>query len=112
MTNLNSTTIVSCDARLNSLQAEFGQVLASRMVEAELVDFLWEGRVRERYLGQQDGVFAEAEELSRILVISRLDGYWYVALCLVDGEGEPAMLLWRHVAADAAEAEAFFSGAR
>ena len=33
-------------------EAEFGAVLAARIMEAEAVDFLWDARVKERYLGQ------------------------------------------------------------
>ena len=33
-------------------EAEFGAVLAARIMEAEAADFLWEARVKERYLGQ------------------------------------------------------------
>ena len=34
-----------CDARVDDLRAEFGAILADRIIEAEALDFLWEGRV-------------------------------------------------------------------
>jgi hypothetical protein len=53
------------------------------MLEAELVDFLWDARVRERYLGQQIGWDLDQEdasqELSRVAILSILDGCWYAA---------------------------------
>src|SRR4051794_20341814 len=83
-----------CEAVVEGLRAQFGAILAARIVEAEAVDFLWEARIRECYLGQHfdvgfgDG--EEADELSRIAILSRFDGAWHVAACLVDGEGRAA----------------------
>ncbi|WP_129793958.1 hypothetical protein [Sphingosinicella sp. CPCC 101087] len=97
--NMISTIGRGCDAAVHALRAEFGAVLAARIIEAEAVDFLWEARVRERYLGQQiswdfdDG--DASQELSRISILSVLDGRWYVGLCLVDGEGAAVELLWK-----------------
>jgi hypothetical protein len=51
--NMMSTIGRGCDAAVDALRAEFGAVLAERIIEAEAVDFLWESRVAERYLGQQ-----------------------------------------------------------
>ena len=55
------------------------------------------GRVRERYLGQHiawdfndDG---GSEELSRVAILTVLDGRWYAGMCLVDGEGVAVELL-------------------
>jgi hypothetical protein len=84
---------------IDALRAEFGAVLAERIIEAELLDFLWNARVRERYLGQQiDWDLDEevaSQELSRVAVLSMLDGCWYAAMCLVDGEGAAVKLLWK-----------------
>lgn len=88
-----------CDARVEELRTEFGGVLAERIVEAEAVDFLWDARVKERYLGQHIdaglGIADEEVELSRIAVLSRVCGKWHVAACLVDGEGVALDLLWK-----------------
>jgi len=88
-----------CDGAVDALRAEFGAVLAERIIEAEAVDFLWEARVQERYLGQQIGWDFDDEEasgeVSRIAILSALDGRWYAAMCLVDGEGAAVELLWK-----------------
>ena len=88
-----------CDQRLEALRAEFGTTLADRIIEAEAVDFLWEARVSERYLGQQCGGDWAREEgdedLSLVLVLSSLAGAWVVGLCLVDGEGSAVELVWK-----------------
>ena len=105
-----------CDALVDALQAEFGGILAARILEAEAVDFLWDARVAERYLGQHiiDEIDAEdaSQELSRVLVLSHLTGVWHVGLCLVDGEGTAVDLLWKRPFGSHAEAELGFAQAR
>ena len=98
-----------------ALQSEFGAVLASRILEAEAADFHWQARIRERYLGQYlDNAFGSGdpnEELSRIAILSRIDGCEHVGVCLVDGDGEVAELLWLRSYSDRTEAEDAFSRA-
>jgi hypothetical protein len=107
--NMMTTIGRGCDAAIDSLRAEFGAVLAQRIIEAEALDFLWEARVRARYLGQRIGWdFDEEEvsqELSRVVILSELDGRWHVALCLVDGEGAAVELLWKRQFQSRGEAE-------
>ena len=98
-----------CDAAVDALRAEFGGILAERIIEAEALDFLWEARVRERYLGQQiawDFDDHEAsQEFSRVAILSVLNGRWYVGTCLVDGEGAAVELLWKRQLGSRGEAE-------
>lgn len=107
--NMMATIGRSCDAAIDALRAEFGAVLAERILEAEAVDFLWDARVRERYLGQQIGFDFDDEdpsqELSRIAILSVLDGRWYAGMCLVDGEGVAVELLWKRQFQSRGEAE-------
>ncbi len=70
--NMISTMGPGCDAAVDALRAEFGAVLAERIFEAEAVDFLWEARVRERYLGQQIGWGFDDEDGSQELSL----GWW------------------------------------
>ena len=99
----------SCDAAVDVLRAEFGAVLAERIIEAEALDFLWDARVRERYLGQKIGFDFDDEdalqELSRIAILSVLDSRWYIAMCLVDGEAAAVELLWKRQFESRGEAE-------
>ena len=98
---------------VRELQEEFDcldvEALAERIVEAEATDFHWEARVRERYLGQHFGCDFEGEagpgELSRVAIMSVLDGRWYVAMCLVDGEGAAVELVWKREFEQRGEAE-------
>ncbi|MFN3387335.1 MAG: hypothetical protein ACK40O_00250 [Allosphingosinicella sp.] len=107
--NMMATVFRSSDAAIDALRAEFGAVLAERILEAEAVDFLWGARVRERYLGQQIGLDFDDEdasqELSRVAILSVLDGRWYIGMCLVDGEGAAVELLWKRRFQGRGEAE-------
>jgi len=98
-----------CDGAVDALRAEFGAVLAERMIEAEAVDFLWEARIQERYLGQQIGWDSDDEEtageVSRIAILSALGGRWYIGMCLIDGEGVAVELVWKRQFQSRAEAE-------
>jgi hypothetical protein len=97
--NMMTTIGRGCDAAIDALRAELGGILAERIIEAEALDFLWEARVRERYLGQQVGWDLDDEdaskELSRVAILSSLDGCWYAGTCVVDGEGAAVELLWK-----------------
>jgi hypothetical protein len=107
--NMMTTIGRGCDVAIDALRAEFGAVLAERIIEAEAVDFLWEARVRERYLGQQIGFDFDDEdpsqEFSRIAILSVLGGRWYAGMCLADGEGAAVELLWKRQFQDREEAE-------
>ena len=107
--NMMTTIGRSSDAAIDALRAEFGAVLAERIIEAEALDFLWEARVRERYLGQQIGFDFDdddaSQELSRVAILSALDGRWYTGMCLVDGEGAAVELLWKRQFQSRGEAE-------
>jgi hypothetical protein len=97
--NMITTIGRGCDAAVDALRAEFGAIMAERIMEAEAVDFLWEARIRERYLGQHIGCDFDhedaAEELARVAILSLLDGRRYIGACLVDGEGAAVELLWK-----------------
>jgi hypothetical protein len=105
-----------CEALVDALRAELGGVLAERVIEAEAADFLWESRLRERYLGQHIAAVRDdsgsSEEVSRIAFLSFLDGRWHAGICLVDGEGEAADLLWKRTFQGFEEALNAFVGAR
>ena len=108
----NSTIAINGSyARVDALRAEFGGIWAERILEAEALDFIWEARVRERYLGQhvdEGDVERASQELSRILVLSDVAGRWQVAMCLADGEGIAVELLWKRMFATLEEADGAF----
>ena len=105
-----------CEALVDALRAELGGVLADRVIETEAADFLWESRLRERYLGQhidaEDDDELSTAEVSRIAFLSYLDGAWHAGICLVDGEGVAIALVWKRAFVSAEEAENAFLRAR
>jgi hypothetical protein len=115
--NIMSTVEMGrCEALVDALRAELGGVLADRVIEAEAAEFLWESRLRERYLGQHFNAFDHdelaSEEVSRIAFLSLLDGCWHAGICLVDGEGAAIELLWKRTFQSREEAEIEFLEAR
>jgi hypothetical protein len=115
MTTISTIASGVCEARFEAIHAEFGATLAARIIESEAADFLWEARVKERYLGQHFDVglgFGEDEiELSRVAFLSLLGGRWHAGTCIVDGEGLAVDLLWRRTFESKDEAEAGFERA-
>ena len=99
MTYVSAIGSGACEGLVDALRAEFGAVLAARILEAEELDFLWDGRVLERYLGQHFGldfgvVADDQTELSRVAILSFLDGVWCAAVCVADGDAAAMTLLW------------------
>ncbi|WP_235589467.1 MULTISPECIES: hypothetical protein [Sphingobium] len=74
------------------LEIEFGQgageALAHRFVEAEETDFLWDARIEERWIGFYKSIDDDDLELDRIAIYGRLDGRWFCATMIVDGDGQ------------------------
>ncbi|MHA6721221.1 hypothetical protein ACX40Y_17440 [Sphingomonas sp. RS6] len=85
-------------ALVAGLEHEFGhdagEALAHRFLDAEEAEFLWEARDQERWLGSYESADSEAGvELDRVRIVGRLAGCWYVAVMIVDGDGNPHGLL-------------------
>ena len=79
-------------ALVSGLELEFGRgagdALAHRFLEAEEADFRWDARVEERWIGAFDCPDEKEFELDRIAICGRLDGKWFCATMLVDGDGQ------------------------
>lgn len=72
------------------LELEFGRgtgrALAERFLKAEDIDIHWDARDVERWLG---GYVAQESgpDLDRVAASGFLDGSWFVAIFIVDGNG-------------------------
>jgi hypothetical protein len=79
-------------ALIAGLELEFGHraadALAHRFLEAEAADFHWDARQQERWIGSYDSVDDEDCELDRVAILGWLEGCWFVAICIIDGEGQ------------------------
>lgn len=78
---------------VSGLEIEFGhdvgEALAHRFLEAEETDFLWDARDQERWFGTYESVEDDETDLDRVRILGRLDGTWFVAVMIVDGDGNP-----------------------
>ena len=79
-------------ALVSGLELEFGRgagaALAHRFLDAEEADFRWDARVEERWIGTYEGIEDDGLALDRIAICGRLDGNWFCAVMLVDGDGQ------------------------
>src|SRR3546814_5534473 len=77
-------------ALVSGLEIEFGrgagEALAQRFLEAEEIDFHWDAREQERWIGTYESAGDEDFELDRVAIVGRLDGQWFVAMMIVDGD--------------------------
>ena len=98
------------------LEIEFGcgaaSGLAARFLEAEESDFVWDARVCERWLGSWEDADDADAELDRVAVLGRLDGRWFAAVSIVDGEGCAHGLMARRECASEGEAREAYASLR
>jgi len=78
-------------ALVAGLELEFGrgaaEGLARRFLAAEECDLHWDARVEERWVGNYESIEHGDFELDRVAICGRIDGHWFAALCIVDGDG-------------------------
>lgn len=102
-------------ALVSGLEIEFGHsagaALAARFLDAEEVDFLWEARMQEHWIGSYHGAEEDECELDRVRILGRIDGCWFVAVMLVDGEGEAHGMLGKRSFATEKRARQAFADA-
>ncbi|TPG18760.1 hypothetical protein EAH87_11880 [Sphingomonas koreensis] len=84
-------------ALISGLEIEFGrgagEALAHRFLDAEDTDFRWDARVQERWIGTYENADDGDFELDRVRILGRLDGTWFVAMMIVDGDGDAHAML-------------------
>jgi len=94
------------------LELEFGrgaaEGLAQRFIEAEDVDFHWEARIEERWIGSYEAQDEDAFDLDRVAILGLIDGRWFVAMCIVDGDGMAHGMMGRREFSDGAAARKAF----
>lgn len=88
-------------ALISGLEIEFGpgagEALAHRFLEAEEVDFHWDARDQERWIGAYESLDNEGIELDRVRILGRLDGKWFVAVMIIDGDGNPHGMMGKRI---------------
>ncbi|HWW58158.1 MAG TPA: hypothetical protein VN047_14800 [Sphingopyxis sp.] len=103
------------DALVSGLEIEFGRgagaALAHRFLEAEEVDFIWDARIEERWVGTYESDEEDGVELDRIAIRGRLAGEDFVATMIVDGDGNAHGMIGRRNFESEAAAYAAFAAA-
>lgn len=100
-------------ALVAGLEIEFGrgagEALAHRFLEAERQDFHWDARLQERWIGAYESIDDDGIELDRVRIFGHLDGRWFVAVMIVDGDGNPHGMMGKRSFGRAGEARAAFA---
>ncbi len=95
-------------ALVAGLEREFGrgaaEGLARHFLNAEEVDFRWDGRSEERWLGIHEDPDGAGFQLDRVAICGCLDGAWFTAIMFADGEGNAHGMTGCRVARDRMEA--------
>ncbi|NBB39610.1 hypothetical protein [Sphingobium yanoikuyae] len=58
-------------------------------------DCLWEARIAARWLGAYEGEVVAGEEWDLVAILKQVEGGWFAARMLVDGEGAPRQVTGR-----------------
>lgn len=58
-------------------------------------DWLWEARIAERWLGAYQGEVEAGEEWDLVAILGQVEGGWFAATMLIDGEGAPRQVTGR-----------------
>lgn len=102
------------EALVQGLELEFGrgagEALAHRFIEAERQDFHWDARVQERWIDAYESI-EEDIELDRVRILGHLDGRWFVAVMIVDGDGNPHGMMGKRSFGRAGDARKAFADA-
>ncbi|HVJ01861.1 MAG TPA: hypothetical protein VM662_06730 [Sphingomonas sp.] len=102
-------------ALVSGLEIEFGRAagaaLAHRFLEAEESEFHWEARLQERWIGTWSNPDDDDLALDRVRILGHLDGRWFVAVMIVDGEGQAHGMLARRAFARRGDAARAFAHA-
>lgn len=102
-------------ALVSGLELEFGNgagaALAERFLAAEDADFHWEARLRQRWIGSYEGLGDEDFELDRVAIFGRLGRRWFVAMMIVDGDGNAHGMMGRRSFTQRSRALAAFAAA-
>ena len=99
-------------ALIAGIEAQYGAAgsvsIASSWLQAELADFHWDSRIDERWLGTFDGGTDDKQSLDRVAIMGRLNGVWFAAICIVDGDGAVQWLQHLELLSDGWDADDAF----
>ena len=88
-----------------------GDGIDRHILAAEEADFHWDARLSERWLGQYFNAEEDENELDRVAIVGRIDGRWFSATSIIDGDGMPHGMINRRTFNTKHEAEKAFEHA-
>ena len=89
-----------------------GSAIDRYILAAEEADFHWDARLSERWLGAYWSADDDDIALDRVAIVGRIDGKWFVATSIIDGDGMPRAMTNRCAFDTKHEAERAFEHAR
>ena len=89
-----------------------GEIIDRQVLASEEADFHWDARLSERWLGQYFNADEDEIELDRVAIVGRIDGRWFTATSIIDGDGMPHAMTNRRTFDTRHEAERTFKHAR
>lgn len=102
-------------ALVSGLEIEFGRgagaALAQRFLEAEEVDFHWDARRAERWVGAYESMEDDGIDLDRIAIWGELRGEYFTAMMIVDGDGMAHGMMGRRILESASAARRAYAEA-
>ena len=88
-----------------------GEIIDRHILAAEEADFHWDARLSERWVGAYYSADEDEIELDRVAIFGRIDGRWFAAISIIDGDGMPHGMINRCAFDTKHEAERTFEHA-
>ena len=89
-----------------------GEVICRLILASDEADFYWDARLSERWLGAYWSADDDDIDLDRVAIVGRIDGQWFAATSIIDGDGMPRAMANRRAFDTKHEAERAFEHAR
>ena len=89
-----------------------GEAIDRQILASEEADFHWGTRLSERWLGAYYSADEDEMDLDRVAIVGRIDGRWFAATSIIDGDGMPHGITNRRTFDSRYEAERAFDRAR
>ena len=89
-----------------------GEAIDRQILASEEADFHWDARLSERWVGAYYSADENEIELDRVAIVGRIDGRWFAATSIIDGDGTPHGITNRRTFDTRHEAERAYKHAR
>ena len=95
----------------SAVRRDSGAGIDRNILAAEEADFHWDARLSERWLGAYGSADDDDIDLDRVAIVGRIDGQWFAATSIIDGDGMPRAMTNRRAFDTKNEAERAFEHA-